>query len=1698
VLASVLALCLVSAPDVSLSRTRVPAAGAQTSVLTVERFGRVSIVAKSKQGASVQLVDRVSGPGPTDGAPGDKDGRLDLFLDRGTYRIVARGAGSADTIELSAKSYLEKNGERPPMLVPLKSIEDSLHDFEQRSFWLEITRRQTISLEAAGRNLTDLRIFQDGVWLIDAIPKSLRAEPKPTQPLRVLQLTADLEPGLYLLSAYGGPTEAWAEDSSNHPFYLRWGVPSLPEAGRKRMVIGPLGYDRFLIDKADYFRIELVEALPLSMQVTAASPADLYATAGRAARIEKNTIPPVAELHAGYAHNAVTITGAAGQSYLLQWFPRSGRYSLSDPGTYYVASIDSGHAEDSLDSTAVVLPYRYADYRKAPTHRSVIELDDDKSWVRRFNLLQPATMFFYVSESGKYQVKGKGAATASFRFVPMWLDPPVEYRPPPYQTTPGTVELDTGYWILSLEPKQKGILEIEISRSSLRIPLLGDPSSTKRPLIGLRIPELHVSAGNGYWFWTNQKPGVVSGMIVRRLPLDLRQPLYAVQDPAEPLTYEFSVKEPGTLRAEAEDGSLLEISVDNKPSSTYARVESGEHRVTVFAKGTHLVPYSLSLTPRTLEKDSPLPKLPDSRFAALPDFPVLTPNKPYYFDLQRDSAKTFLLRAERPGFFRVESSGLLETSGRLRTRMTTRLDETTANGVGRNFLLEQYLGTGDYQIQVRTQGRTRGHLGLALGETHLIDAGALREGIAGRVTIPGGAAAIFPLEIKKSGTYRLRAFSPGRTLRARIEDDAGWPLVQPGLEADRELALEPGKYRLIVLPEAMETRALAIYTRPEEEPSFSGKGPHVLPLEVTIPHVWREKGRGENRRPDVFTFELPARGQIQISLDESMRAQLIRVSGEKKEYLAEISRGGWSGIAERGNYRLEIFCKHENDQVDYQVQVTPQPMMAGSTREVGIPASIPIAIGDGRSFEISSFGSSDVRARLYDASRRIVAENDDRPDDWNFLIATRAAPGDYLLVLDPVGKEEGETKISVRARADKEEKKTSLPYAQKLVLDDGVRLIPFDAPDAAMVMLASDSRETTGIALEAETSPGEWRTLASAVGRPARAEALLLSAGTSTQYRARVWSADRRSLPAAISIVAITPELLSEEQLAEGVELPRVPGTELGAAAVELTRPGIFSVFEASEKTRSASLNGDPFLALDRDRARAESLRLYFVRPVGREPEVLRAERLVLDAAPAAMEILRGRSLYAGIPLSTPERAVLVEARAIGSGVGASLGTKTRDLAQLALRENAAIAVSLDPPADALARFWALESLPGPLDIRASALSFDLNNGAALSTGLSYGTLSSRTGERRLLPPGPKTIRLTLEVGAVAVLATGGRVERVFWADGTEEVLETNASSLVLLNPLERPVRWSVELISTARLATPALSETRPVEMLRPIAGTVRLDVPQGPPKRRLRVRGNVESALYLSTAGEAQRGYDLELDERAGILYLRTGTGIAVVWLETPDDGGRGLFGASIQSAPALVSPGTSVALSGQVTPFQLVLAEPSILHLRTETPVVARTVRPGGEETTFHPQGAALDVFLPKGQSTIALRALLGGSLFGTATFTTSRIEELGEGLGPEVMLSPGTMRVFRFQLASKTTIGAGVRSDSDAVETVLMDSQGKMITRGIVHMTALEPGDYLLGLRAPENSAPARARAAIAGLSPPRPGPPLEIVQSYLQAE
>src|SRR5215470_4659408 len=82
-------------PSARLSDATVSAAADGQVLLAVEASGHFALRATSKTGVALQLVDMITGPGDVAGEPGGRDGRLDVLLDKGVYKLRTFGAKGA-------------------------------------------------------------------------------------------------------------------------------------------------------------------------------------------------------------------------------------------------------------------------------------------------------------------------------------------------------------------------------------------------------------------------------------------------------------------------------------------------------------------------------------------------------------------------------------------------------------------------------------------------------------------------------------------------------------------------------------------------------------------------------------------------------------------------------------------------------------------------------------------------------------------------------------------------------------------------------------------------------------------------------------------------------------------------------------------------------------------------------------------------------------------------------------------------------------------------------------------------------------------------------------------------------------------------------------------------------------------------------------------------------------------------------------------------------------------------------------------------------------------------------------------------------------------------------------------------------------------------------------------------------------------
>jgi hypothetical protein len=1695
-----------AAEPATLEPAGVPAKGRAQSLLKVSRPGRYSLSVKSESGTALQLVDRMGGPGAFFGAAGEADGRIDVFLEPGEYLVRTWGdklAKGQAALSVAAFKPLVQSELRLPFL---REVEAELGDLEERSYWFQLDKPTLFVLEAAGRHLADVSLWRDGGWLVDAAVNTSEIEPRMGRPLRLQQIETGLEPGLYRISFAGGPGTSWSDDDGSRPLAIRWGLETAGEAGRGQYQLGLFGYVRLLMQRStSYLRLELPGgALPagqsLRLEYLDWEKGQTFAEPDSYSELTKESTIPVLETYLDAQERGfrlVTISGATGEKFTFQYFNNERVRTFNKDGRFWLATLHAGDAADRLDATAI-FTRRERRWTSTPVpleaaSADVVQLGPGVVKQRKVSIGGTSEVFFKVAALGEYEFSMPKTALRVMPFLPTWqysaASPPFgDKANAPFKEGTARYQLDPGYYVLQLEPREEDVALLTMrSTAGPAKPAITAPHGMA--VLG----EQTLEARYDNTVFINAEPGVEAGLVLRPLPVEVTWPL-PLEATEKPVTVPVEVLHRGLLRARAEDETIqLSLTVGGQVYPGSAWLDAGTYQVGVSRLDGLAQPVSASLYFLSADRveEEPLPTLPADALAKLPIYPLLDDRAERFFDLDKNGMRTFLVHAEEPALYRLESSGLLATFGSLRTSLRPRLDASQDGGSGRNFLLQQFLGPGDYQLSVKALGESAGHLGVKLSRSPVKDGGLLGPGLAARADLPAGEAIAYRLKVPAAGTYRVRALGLGRPFRVRLDDKDGWPLVQPGSAGDLQLELAAGEYRLIVLPQAVDGR---VVTRFDVFPSAGerqGHGPFPLPFGVTLAHRWIESPEGETRRPDVFTFSLPAEAELEVELDAEMRAEIFRRGDSVKVADVPPARR-FSGRLAAGDYELRVYCSRRNNRVDYRLRIDTAQLLAGQSRKIEVPSSIELSLGAGsRLAEISSFGQVDVRARLYDAEGREVARFDDRPGDWNFSFSGRLS-GRHRLQVDPVSAA-GETEVLLRTREEQKDAAAAFPLSRKLKLEGDVHVLPLELPANAEVLAVTASAPggvRLAVEMEAAGNGGAVSEVASAEGAAPR---LLywLEPGPAA-YWLRVESLAHGAVEVNLQGAAVPLGAASEKALAAGVKPKSLAGlpADFGILAASFDRPGCFvlaggvprqvagssgwmaSPLEAGQKVLGAPagkllLEADPRSALRLERWHlADGDSTFFLPPQG---------RAICDL-PAAkgdgLRLLRASALAGQPSLAPGEESAMVQA--VGPGSASTL--LPRSAASVALYGE------------------------GGAPLRLSSRNFAAPAEAAVEAGGREGELAAGGSLAWRLPAGGKSLRLLLDRGLVASLEGGGEKRRLWSAE--EEAVDVTLTGaferLVVVNPGGGAGRVALELSpGEAKATAPALGQPWEKRLAR--AGTFELLVGGSGVGNNLHVRG-AERSLLLGADGSVAEGEDLLLPPGGGRLLIDGEPGLLWVWVEPA--GGQGLAGLWLENLPA---GGTQPALPATlelgagVEVFDFAFERPTVVHLRGDGAGVVAAELAAGQplQVSSHAEAISADVYLPNGKGRVAVRPA-GGVGGGLLELRSSPVAAAGEGLGPPFLLGPGQSRYVAFNVTAAGKIGWAARAESGVVEGRLLAADGRQLAEGGAGFADLLAGDYLLGLSVPADARPTRVRTALVGLVPRNDLPPQELIAKYAAGE
>ncbi|OWJ63788.1 hypothetical protein [Inquilinus limosus] len=1667
------------AASATVDRDKLPAAGQHDTLLRVLQPGRFSIRVSSPSGVAIQLVDMLTGPSEPSGEAGVADGRLDVLLDIGTYKLRLFGAkGAEGEAALTVAPFREAEA---PALRPRDGEVQSapLADLQQRSFWLAVEVPGFLRLEAAGRSLADLRFWRNGTDLVPQAGRKRTIEPVAGHPMTDVVFEGNLEPGTYLVTAYGGPAATWADGDTSQPFHIRFGASDALLAGWAGGTIGPFGRDLYRIDGgARLFRLALPGSVPAGLRVLDGTSPVSGGTIDRKSREPATSASAAASDSPG--DRVVELTGAASQAFQLRAIETPASTSVSNPGDWWVAAPTAGFGGDELPATLALLRTE-KDKPTVTLGSNAPQVGPGAAWRQRFNLRGPSTLLLHVTADGPIALRSEGPAIRPTMTVPSGGAQAARTG----GATPSW-DLAAGWYVLKLEPIDgaSGILDLTVGPPGL-VPRDNAPIQPADPVVGFGRQAL--AEGQALRLVANSGPQARTGLSARRWPLDLADgPLAVTQGAGEPLS--LSLSHPA-------DGTLLQTEVGVgttalKPGPAPASATGADLTLPAPDK------------PRTviLSWQPPAAPLPDPAVTPPPPLTALQAGRPAWFDLDRDAERSFALTVADGGLYRVETLGRLRTSGSIGTAFIDSLGDASANGAGQNMLLQHYLRAGRYRVTAKAEDGA-GRLGLTARPTPMLPGAALVPAGTVRAALPAGSGILFPVEIPADGTYRLEILGLDRSFTARLEDSEGWPLLAAGDLSGTEQELAAGRYRLMILPEAVDTRVVARLTRIEPEVALEDHGPHPLPFDADQTFQWREPaGREDPRTPDQWDFTLAGPAKASLSLSDGMVAELRRLDTPDAAPVARFSgSAGFEGALPAGQYRVEATSLGRNDRLDYTLSLHTDELQLDTVREITLPATVPFSIATDRVVSLTSFGGIDVKAVLRDAQGQVLGRFDDRDGDWNIAASQYLPAGRYTLELARVEaattsssgddssdnsdelEDSGDgsgptTELWLSLPAEDSAAATAQPSGTVELTGPTVHRLVMPAATAGSLMVAAaNSSAELMLALERQGADGSWasvaidRGLAPAVAVPADGDA-------SRPWRASVWTVDGGGQPVRFAArlveaepqqpgaVALSPlaldglpqTLATTLVAAPGAGLERVDGADLDGGLWQGSAPG--------QALRPLTA---PVLAPQSDR-------LWLLGRTAPPARLTLAPLAADPSRPTILDLATGEAATLPPPTAQPGRLRAWLARSgdgqPGLDAGLGMGVASGDA-------------------------FALGASTTPLTIRnaggAGALRLEL-------TGLDLALAAERRADSDLsdtlapgsalpvtLPAGAKRLRLDLPAGVAIIAGWRGPDAETAWAGDAPASwsLDGAWTDLLLVNTGTRPAPVSLAQIPDPSPA-PALAIDRVLKRFFGAEGTVLLRLPAGTgPGHRLIVAGAAD-ATVIGRDGHVASGRRIQLTG-PGLVVLRHDAGLVAAWMESAEYGPWPQ--PELQDAPL---PGI-LPLAGEAMTLRVQSPQPALLTARTTAPVILAA---DGDAPELFPAGAEFHRYL-QDASLLHLFSPQDGPLSGSIELVSTPIAPLAEGVGDPVTVASGGTALFGFTVEKDSDIGIGIRAEPDRARVRLLDADGKPLGDGVVQMRHLAPGRYLIEAQVPPDAPATLVRPAVVGITARPSGPPEDVIRGYL---
>ena len=1631
--------------DAVLERQSFPSSGQHQTTLVIQSQGRYSIQVQSAFGVAISVVDAMSGTMASDGTPGQKDGRIDLTLEKSTYLVKLEGV---EETEGQARLIVKKFGEtqtESPQLAPIEVKQVSLADFEQVRFRITLPKQQILRMEVMGRHLEDAVIWFPNGWTTGLRPTRSVYEPEPGKPMTHLEFHHSLPEGTYELVCYGGPGQTWSVTDSATPLYLRWDSRIWGEAGVHEITMSPFGRESFLLKgDTNFFEVvrDDIRETRLSWHSMNAPESSRFNDRSYATELSPKAKDSKLTLKTGRTTlpQWVTVEAAPGDKLTLRYFQWQYQPNIiPKPTRQYIGTLHEEKVAQTLGATGLLWAKPSGgDPRFVQT--LLLNTNQDAGWWRQIDLQDQQEAWVRIAQKGTYTFlqEENARASAKFRMTPFNKVSSNGNSDYPFRNAGEVFDLAAGIYQLAIQPQRKGLIKIGFGPTGHTIDFTASPPPAIPEIAWSNVSLPHGGSARTYLYLPNRNR-IANYTFQREWPLLLTQPLPLALYSLEARELDFDLPEPKVITVES---PLQILSLDGKAFSPNTEVPEGKHTLTVHNPTNRIAYGTLGAWQPSATMVKPETQLSNAS--------QITINEPQYFDLDQQGNRHFLWTLSKSGLYRLETTGRLPTTIAVNSRTKANLFQSIQNGQGRNALVQQYFKAGEYIVTVGVNGQAKGRLGFQITPNQLTDGGSLEMGQIEKRTLDANQSVRYQFSIEKRGNYRIQTQGLAAIFPARLEDANGWPVTTPGKSETIETPLLPGDYHYYSLATPTPSRRLTRISSLETPQPLTGKGPHMLAWGQSAQSTWRDGP------PDLFQLEVTAPTKACVNLTRGMVASL--------DGFTEPIFGGenWERELQPGIYQFEVKRIDQDDYFNYSLQVTTEDLIPGITHSfTKLPRSFHVKLADQGLVTFDFEGQSDIRAELFrPGAEKPLSAQDDGSNDWNPHMNLRLPGGSYELKVFPVGLFQGTSRVKMSVTREVVLPTETLPIKLNRPEGHEVVRLPFKIKRDQLVHIQRTKGSQVNFSLISDS------------GELARqVDTLLIPLKKEKTYELWAWSSSGNGFAVSVSSQVTKPVSMTSPP-------PSLPKSK--ALFLEAPTPRTFQLEPQPDLWFSANwehplkplttplLNlaeGQGWLAGLAKKTKVTELHMTQGRPLELLLSENKADLGIQTEGPGLLHIKTVDSQW---------RAALMGSHNMENPWAGMTMTASGPVLPIGNAGSHQI------------HLWRQTPPTAPAPLRLEFQPFELE-----ATSEATGTQTVAPGQVRAIPLGASIKGILLSPDTFAVCWANQQAKACFHTQSEPQsyLVEPTDGQLLIFNSGKSASSFRV--LSHLPYDQEGWREADQIHWERAWSTSGKIDLEIDDRIGSLHAKGEGVTLRFFGRDGSFWEGSPpFSKPFRAGKLSIDHSKGWISLWHSESDRGARAWFGKVDSSGPL---PDGDLELNGTARSFQITVDEPQFLQFAMDQPGIL-AIEKGHKTIQLNSAGdghtPTLAQYFQPGSYQLLVRPF--NFSIPSARLSKQRIQiQTGISDSP-AFISKEETQVFQFEVTQKAKVGLGLKSSSDHLQACLIEANGAIMANGNLIIEILPPGRYFLVVHNPDQ--PVLFQPVLLGLDGSKIDIPDEVMKQY----